>query len=85
MNMKTKYGWVRLYFSDRGYGRLRESLTGIETFFHRCDFIGDPTTIVEHARVQYDVVVYTDRKQQTRSKAVRVQLVPAPDAPVVKP
>jgi hypothetical protein len=76
-------GWVCLWFPDRGYGRLRNSLNGVETFFHRTDFIGDPATVVEHARVQYDVVVYTDRKQQTRTKAVRVQL--APVAPAVKP
>ena len=78
-----KNGWVCLWFPDRGYGRLRNSLTGVEVFFHRCDFIGDPTTIVEHARVQYDVVSYMDRKNLPRTKAVRVQLAPA--APAVKP
>jgi cold shock CspA family protein len=81
--MKMKYGWVRLYFSDRGHGRIRESLTGIETFFHHSDFEGDPASIVEQMRVQYEVVQYIDRKNQPRTKAVHIQLVPA--APAVKP
>jgi len=69
-------GCVRIYFSERGYGYLRDSLTGIETFFHRTDFVGDPTTIVEHARVEYTVITYVDRKQVSRTKARNVTLVP---------
>ena len=68
--------WVCVYFPERGYGYLRDSLTGVQIFFHRCDFIGDPATIVEKARVHYDVVHYNDRKNQPRTKAVHVQLAP---------
>lgn len=69
-------GFVRAYFPDRGYGYLRDGLTGFDSFFHRSDFVGDPATIVERARVQYDVVNYIDRKQFPRTKAVNVQLLP---------
>ena len=74
-------GFVRAYFPDRGYGYVRDGLTGFDTFFHRSDFVGDPATIVERARVQYDVVNYIDRKKFARTKAVNVTLVPQP-API---
>jgi cold shock CspA family protein len=77
-------GDVRVYFTERGYGYIRNRLTGVETFFHRTDFEGDPATIVEHARVEYRVISYVDRKQITRTKARNVKIVPAP-APQVKP
>jgi cold shock CspA family protein len=67
-------GTVRAFFGDRSFGYLRDSRTGLDTWFHKTDVIGDIKQLANGAKVRYDIDEYEIKGQQ-RKKAVKIEIV----------
>jgi len=74
-------GYICRYFSERGTGWVRDQRTGIDTWFHRTDFIPDPAKLVVGTKVRFNIVEYMQKGQQRKKAADIELLLPMPEVP----